>query len=98
VNVISQRGLRVLLKGKSSDVVKEAIDWYKIARAARWTCLEDVRQHYPSADQVGNALVFDIRHNRYRLIATVRYSQQKLYVKALLTHKEYDREDWKEWA
>ncbi len=88
----------MLLEGKSKDVVKEAIEWYKIARASRWTGLEDVRRHYPSADQVGHVLVFDIRHNRYRLIATVEYRKQKIYLKALLTHKEYDREEWKRWV
>jgi mRNA-degrading endonuclease HigB of HigAB toxin-antitoxin module len=26
------------------------------------------------------------------------FRQQRLYIKALLTHKEYDREVWKRWA
>ncbi len=58
----------------------------------------DVRADFPSADQVGDALVFNVRHNRYRLIVVAVYRVQKLYVKALLTHKEYDREEWKKWA
>jgi mRNA interferase HigB len=68
VNVISKRGLSLLLKG------------------------------FPNADQVGEALVFNIRANRYRLIATVFYPARTIYLKALLTHKEYDREEWKKWA
>jgi len=45
-----------------------------------------------------SVVIFDIRHNRYRLITFVVYRKQKLYVKALLTHKDYDREEWKKWA
>ena len=38
--------------------------------------------------------MFNIRHNRYRLIVYPAFSRRKLYVKALLSHKEYDRKDW----
>jgi mRNA interferase HigB len=98
VNVISKRGLQLLLEGKSTDVAAEITEWYRIAHAAQWAKLEDVREHYPSVDQVGIALIFNIRHNRYRLITRVEFHKQKLYVKALLTHKEYDRGGWKRWA
>jgi mRNA interferase HigB len=98
VNVISKRGLKQLLKGKSSDVVTEALNWYKAASAAKWESLEDVRVQYPDADQVGDVLIFNIRFNRYRLIVFAVYPKEKLYLKALLTHKEYDREVWKKWA
>ena len=98
VNVISKRGLRRLLKGKSQDVSEEVAIWFKTAMAARWDNIQDIRQSFPDADQVGQVLVFNIRHNRYRLIATVFYRSRTIYIKALLTHKEYDREDWKKWA
>ena len=87
-----------MLAGKSADVAAEALAWYKVARAARWESLADVRRNYPSADQIGAVLIFDIRHNRYRLVATVIYRKQKLYVKALPTHKQYDLKEWMKWA
>lgn len=74
------------------------MNWYRIARSAEWTCLTDVRKAFASADLVGEVLVFDIDHNRFRLITTVFFPTQEIYVKALLTHKEYDREDWKKWC
>lgn len=98
MKVISKRGLKQLLKGKSSDVVTEALDWYKTASAAKWECLEDVRVQYPDTNQVGDVPIFNIRFNRYRLIVFTVYPKQKLYLKALLTHKEYGREVWKKWA
>jgi mRNA interferase HigB len=98
VNVISMRGLHLLLKGKSPDVAEEVASWFKTATTAHWGSIRDVRQSFPDADQVGEALVFNIRGNRYRLIATVFYPARTIYLKALLTHKEYDREEWKKWA
>ena len=98
MNVVSKRGLSRLLKGKSLDVAEEAASWFKTAAAAHWGSIQDVRQSFPDADQVGEALVFDIRGNRYRLVATVYYPARTIYLKALLTHKEYDREEWKKWA
>jgi mRNA interferase HigB len=98
VNVISKRGLHLLLKAKSPDVTDEVASWFKTAAAAHWGSIQDVRQSFPNADQVGEALVFNIRGNRYRLIAIVFYPARTIYLKALLTHNEYDREDWKRWA
>jgi mRNA interferase HigB len=92
------RGVRLILLGKSRDVAEEVAIWFKCATAARWDNIQDVRQSFPDTDQVGQVLVFNIRHNRYRLIATVFYPARTIYVKALLTHKEYDREEWKKWV
>ena len=98
MNVISKRGLSLLLKGKSPEVSEEVASWFKTAMASRWDNIQDIRRSFPDADQVGQVLVFNIRHNRCRLIATVFYPARTIYVKALLTHKEYDREEWKKWA
>ena len=85
-------------KKVDSETRNELNAWFRAAHAAAWQSLIDVRKDFPTADQVGTVLIFNVRHNRYRLIAFVVYRKQKLYVKALLTHKEYDREDWKRWA
>jgi mRNA interferase HigB len=73
--------------------------WYKITNAATWQNLVELHEIFPSADLVGNFIVFNIGGNKYRLIALVDYAYQKVFVRAILTHAEYDREDWKrdEW-
>jgi len=75
--------------------------WFKIAKKATWTCLQDVRKVYPHADAVtvscsnGNltATVFNVKGNKYRLITLIRYPTV-VYVKDVLTHADYDRYDW----
>ena len=94
--MISKPGLIELLKGLPKDVEKEAFGWYKAASMADWDNFEAVRANFPDVDLVKKLLVFNIRGNRFRLIVYPVFSRRKLYIKALLTHKEYDRKDWEE--
>jgi len=68
-----------------------------VARKANWRSFIEVRDHFSSADQVGSVLIFNILGGNYQLI-TVDYQSQQLFVKALLTHREYDRKKWLKWA
>ncbi len=83
---------------KHRDALVALTAWCRVARKADWRGLNQVRQHFPSADQVGDVLIFDILGNRYRLITRVRYPEKRIYVQALLTHAEYDRKEWLKWA
>jgi mRNA interferase HigB len=94
VNVISKTGLLDLLQGKPHDVQKEVLAWYLLAKGANWSTFAAVRETFPDVDFVGGLLVFNIRHNRYRLIVYPVFARRKLYLKALLTHKEYDTKEW----
>jgi mRNA interferase HigB len=74
-------------------------NWWTTAKTSQWESLHDVRQDYPSADQVGRCLVFNARGNRYRLVVRVVYADKwqkgTLFVKHFLTHAEYDNGIWK---
>jgi mRNA interferase HigB len=39
--------------------------------------------------------VFNIGGNKARLIAAVHYNTQRLYIRHVLTHKEYDKKKWR---
>ena len=72
-----------------------------LTRAAEWRSFQDVCKTFGSADQVTvasgrKAVVFNIAHNRYRLIAAVHYKSQIVFTLMILTHKEYDRDAWKD--
>jgi K+-sensing histidine kinase KdpD len=51
---------------------------------------------FPQADLVGKCVVFNIGGNKYRLITKIEFLKQQIYVKFILTHKEYDKNTWKE--
>jgi mRNA interferase HigB len=73
--------------------------WVKIVKTARWKNFVELRASFPDADDVSGLVVFNIRHNRYRLIAAVHYAKViqgrltlgHVYIGALMSHKEYDR-------
>jgi len=97
VNVISA----TTIKGYAAlhaDAAEELMRPNKAASHAVWRDVHEVRQHFPDADQYPSLLVFNIRHNYYRLIVKVDYRAKLLMVKEFLTHKEYTRGDWKKWA
>ncbi|MDL1976190.1 MAG: type II toxin-antitoxin system HigB family toxin [Deltaproteobacteria bacterium] len=51
---------------------------------------------FPNADQVEKLTVFNIGGNKARLIAAIHYNRQKVYIRTVLTHDEYDKGRWKE--
>lgn len=71
-------------------------NWYKVAVKAKWSKLVEVQQVFPKAEAVGNFTVFNIKGNKYRLIVNIDYPGQLIYIKYILTHAEYDKENWKD--
>jgi mRNA interferase HigB len=54
-----------------------------------------LRAVFPSVDKVGERYVFNIGGNKYRLVAGIDFARRMVWVKAVLTHAEYDRGAWK---
>ena len=70
--------------------------WYDLVRNNRFANFSQVRQTFPSADLVGDLIVFNIRGKRYRLVARFVFEKGRVYIRRVMTHAEYDRGDWKE--
>lgn len=60
-----------------------------------FTSFDEIRLTFPSADKVGDLVVFNIGGNKYRLIASIHFNRGKIYVRHILTHREYDKGAWK---
>ena len=66
--------------------------WYEEARTAAWHTPADIKAQYRTASLLGcNRVVFNIAGNKYRLIVVVRYRIQRVYVRFVGTHRQYDR-------
>jgi mRNA interferase HigB len=96
VNVISRR--KILEASARHPICTAWLNrWWQVAKRAEWASLSDVRQVFPSVDQIGDRLVFNATAGR-RLIVGVSYASERgngtLFVKAFLTHAEYDRYEW----
>lgn len=95
MHVISFKRLREFAS-RHKDAATSLKAWYTVAKKARWQNLADVKNVYPSADLVGRYTVFNIRGNKYRLLARIIYRSQTLFIIGVLTHEEYDLGKWKE--
>jgi len=94
VHVVSHKAIRLFCARYPH--AKEPLDrWYRIAKGASWANFPEIKQTLRSADFVAPYVVFDIGGNKYRLIAEVNFGKKVLFVRHILTHKEYDQEAWK---
>ena len=68
---------------------------YRIVTASAFVDFNSQRAVFASADYVAGLTVFNIGGNKYRLITSIHYNRQKIYVRAVLKHAEYDHGEWK---
>lgn len=67
-------------------------EWHKKVSRSEWHNLNKLKGSFLSADYVGNnRVVFNIKGNSYRLVAIVIYVSQKVYIRWIGTHAEYDK-------
>jgi mRNA interferase HigB len=94
VHVITRKRLNEFAD-KHPDARASLARWYRITRKRRFLNFVQLRQTFPHADQVGKFTVFDVGGNKVRLIAAVHYNRNKIYIRHVLTHEEYDIGKWK---
>ena len=94
MHIISRKALRDFWE-KHPDSQAPLTRWFRVVKAGQFGSFPELRAVFPSADKVGKWVVFNIGGNKYRLIASVHFNRGKLYVREVLTHREYDEEKWK---
>jgi len=102
VHIVTRKHLREAMKNYP-DAANEIKAWTTIVEAVRWHNFSDVRGMFKDADFVDGYVIFNIRHNRYRLVTAIHYAKTTdegqtrghVYIRSFLTHKEYDnRSNW----
>ena len=95
MHVISRKALRVFWS-RNPDSAASLSRWFKIMDRQAFCNFAELRATFPSADRVGNLIVFNIGGNNYRLVTSIHFNRAKVYIRHVLTHAEYDRGDWRE--
>jgi mRNA interferase HigB len=39
--------------------------------------------------------VFDVGGNKYRVVAFIHYRRRAVFIKSVMTHREYEKGDWR---
>ena len=94
MHVISRKALQQFWQ-RYPDSEAPLTRWFKLMQRNDFGSFDDLRTVFPSADKVGDLIVFNIGGNNYRLIASIHFNRHKVYVRHVLTHSEYDRGTWK---
>lgn len=70
-------------------------DFRHLMERGTYDSFAKLKATFGSLGKVGERFVFNIGGNKYRLIAAIAFQEQLLWVKAVLTHAQYDKGDWK---
>lgn len=69
-------------------------NWIAITKNEDWEKPSDVISTFPNADTLkDNRIVFNIAHNKYRLIVKISYVRKWVFIKFIGSHSEYDKVD-----
>jgi len=95
MHIITRKRL-IEFANKNPHCATSLNSWYRILKHSTVVSFVELKNIFPSVDKVGKLTVFNIGGNKARIIASIHYNTQKLYIRHVLTHKEYDKNKWKE--
>ncbi len=91
MHVVTRKRLRDFV-ANHADAATPLTAWFKMITRRRYANSHEVRADFPSVDFLGGSrTVFDIGGNKYRLVVDMRYDLGRVYIRHILTHREYDR-------
>jgi len=82
-------------KEKYNDCKKALDGWYRVIKKNQFTNFAELKRSFGSVDKINDLYIFDIGGNKLRIVATIHFQRQKIYIRQILTHKEYDKVGWK---
>ena len=94
MRVISRRAIRTFSE-RYADALSPLTHWANAVEATNWRTPSDVRGTFNTADFVGELTVFDVGGNKYRVITFIHYRRRVVYIKAVLTHEQYNKGAWR---
>ncbi len=65
--------------------------WYSKLKGSMPKSIHELKRLYRSVDYVGNnRFVFNIKGNKYRVVAIVLFGPQKVFIRYISTHADYN--------
>lgn len=97
MRIIAFRTLREFWEQSDYSDSKASLQaWYHEAKNANWSSSNELKRQYKNASILGEGrIVFNIKGNTYRLVVSIDYELQIIFIRFIGTHKEYDKIDAK---
>ncbi len=94
MHIISQRRIKEAAQLHKTSA-RALGQWHKVMKKAELKDFAQLKALFNSADKVGDLYVFNIGGNKLRLIAAIHFNRQKVFIREILTHAEYDQGKWR---
>jgi mRNA interferase HigB len=95
MRIIAKSTLREFWE-KHNDAEIPLKTWHKIVEKETWKNTHDIKKVFGTASIIWeNRVVFNIKGNDYRLVVYVVFKFQKVFIRFVGTHKQYDKIDVK---
>ena len=66
--------------------------WKESVKKANWKKPSDIKKFYATVSTLkGSRVVFNIKVNKYIIIANINYEKSWLFIRFIGTHEEYDK-------
>lgn len=89
--VVITKGVIDAFAKKHSNAIIPLNEWYEKTKKAQWRKFSEVKLTFNSVDAIGNdRYIFNIGGNNYRIVAMIHFDIRTVYIRAVLTHPEYD--------
>jgi len=90
MRVISRRALR-----EFREIHPQAKDplsaWFRVMERSKFADFNAVKGTFGAADYVAPYTIFNVGGNKFRIITAIHYNRERIYVRYVFTHPEYDR-------
>ena len=99
MRIITERTIKQYAD-KHPNAKASLITWTEATKRANWQNIQEVRREFPHADLVtvasGNKVtVFNIAGNHHRLVVAFHFNTGMTFILKLMTHADYDKNNWK---
>lgn len=95
MRIISRKAFRTFSE-KHPESGQALDEFYVKIKRSNPKNMAELRQTLPSADRVGDCIVFNVGGNKYRVIVHLDFEVQTLWIRFVMTHAEYDKDRWKD--
>ena len=90
MQVISRRALREFweIQPPAKDPLSA---WFRVMERSKFADFNAVKGTFGAADYVAPYTIFDVGGNKFRIIAAIHYNRERIYIRHVFTHPDYDR-------
>ena len=81
---------------KFPESAKALDGWFRVVDKNDFLNFSNLKCTFNSVDKVEKLFVFNIAGNKLRVIASIHFNRQKIYIRHVLSHKVYDKNNWKD--